>query len=232
MKENDISMLDKVLDPFKYLCLYMSTIEPYKGIKDEKEVTYAIPPKTMNDLPVIFDRHWSDYQKKFPGSSIKDFKIKSKIYVEQLIGIISEKYPHYLESNTFEWASIYMNSFLDNVPEEFGIKGVLNREELDLLYRNMENKYIKSRQSDFVAALSGYPLPPNFKPIKWLSAKVALRCFLTAIKSGQTITAEDQKKFADKRGVKISLNKPKNDKSHKDQIEKFQRLINRIKNDQ
>ncbi len=231
MKKIDLSTIDKKSNPWLYLMLYMSTIEPYEGIKDGEEVKYAIPPKTINDLQVIFDRHWSDYQRWFPGCGVKHFKKKSKELIEQLIGYISDDYGYNnlnLEYDILEWVSVYVDDFLNPVQKELGIKGVLTREELELLYEKMQKKDVDSEKNNFIAALSGELLPDNFKPVKWIDIsltgktagsvnKSSLYAFLKAIKGSDQnipVTREDASKFVGrKKGlnkfVSVVLNKPK-----------------------
>ncbi len=249
MKEKDSEYLmywKSLPIPLQKLYLYMSTSEPEEDIHDRRNVPNLNPPEKLDDLSVVFDRQLSNYQNQFPNTNVDDFKKGTKKHVEDLLGrIANDPMGSIIKAPILEWASVYVNNFLDPVQKELGIKGVLTREELESLYEKMQKKYVDSEKNNFIAALSGELLPDNFKPVKWIDIsrtgktagsvnKSSLYAFLKAIKGSDQnipVTLEDASKFIGKQKgsnkyATVLLNKPKsNDLYFQKNLKRFNDLI-------
>lgn len=194
------------------------------GGKSETPTT----PATVKDFGKVFQRHYEQYVKDYPGTTPDQYRRHAIQWLTDKIDVIKRDAPTARHSETVKWAEIYIDDYLKATPQDYGIASILNPDQLALLYEKLEGSSVDARQSDFIAALSGEPLPPGFKPVKWLLSKVSLRAFIHVMKDGQTVKAEDAKRFVDKSGRQIELSKPKKDKSHDDHTEKYKRLISRL----
>ena len=206
-------------------------------------VEYIAPqPKTAKDFKRIYDRHLKEYQKKYPGASIEQFRQYSIEKLTQWMEVVKNDPKAKSAPNTdiFRWAEIYVNDYLKADSGRTGISGTLNIDQLKALHKVMvKGKYITGNESDFIAALTPNPLPPGFKPVKWIhkskqgrtaqqSNKSSLYTFLYVLKGMAWAKPTDGHVFSDTKGKPITLNKP-NDFATLNYLDTFELMIKSIK---